>query len=127
MIGWDRLPDLSDKPQLPYISAVVKEVLRWGPPTPIGKVFSKGFCVNQAEVAPGGAHRVMEDDIYKGLLIPAGTVTIYNTWYETIACALSLPLVERSKGRSFVMNRCTLMPTPSILVASSGMVRSTPT
>ncbi|KAF9645502.1 cytochrome P450 [Thelephora ganbajun] len=34
VIGGVRLPDFSDKPQLPYISAVVKEVLRWRPPTP---------------------------------------------------------------------------------------------
>jgi len=38
VIGRERLPDFSDKPRLPYISAITKEVLRWGPPTPIGTV-----------------------------------------------------------------------------------------
>ena len=35
--GGVRLPDFSDLPQLPYISAILKEVLRWRPPTPISK------------------------------------------------------------------------------------------
>ena len=39
VIGGDRLPEFSDKPQLPYISAIVKEVLRWGIPVPLGTVF----------------------------------------------------------------------------------------
>jgi len=61
--GGDRLPDFSDKPQLPYISAIVKEILRWRPPTPLG-----------------GGHRVLEDDVYRGLFIPAGAVTMDNAW-----------------------------------------------
>ncbi|KAF9645498.1 CyP450 monooxygenase [Thelephora ganbajun] len=63
VLGGERLPDFSDKPQLPYISAVVKEVLRWRPPTPLGS-----------------GHRLMEDDTYKGLFIPAGAIVIDNTW-----------------------------------------------
>jgi len=63
VIGGDRLPGLSDKPQLPYTSALVKEVLRWRPPTPLG-----------------GGHRVMEDDVYEGQLIPAGATILHNVW-----------------------------------------------
>ena len=40
VLGGERLPDFSDKPRLPYISAVVKEVLRWRPPTPLGTTAS---------------------------------------------------------------------------------------
>ncbi|KAF9646526.1 cytochrome P450 [Thelephora ganbajun] len=65
VFGGVRLPDLSDKPQLPYISAVVKEVLRWRPPTPF---------------ASGSVHRLTEDDTYKGLFIPAGATIMDNTW-----------------------------------------------
>ena len=36
VLGGERLPYFSDKPRLPYISAIVKEVLRWRPPTPLG-------------------------------------------------------------------------------------------
>ena len=38
VMGRELLPDFSDKPRLPYISAITKEVLRWGPPTPLGTV-----------------------------------------------------------------------------------------
>lgn len=36
VLGGERLPNISDVPRLPYISAIVKEVLRWRPPTPLG-------------------------------------------------------------------------------------------
>jgi len=36
VLGGERLPDFSDMTQLPYITAIVKEVLRWRPPTPLG-------------------------------------------------------------------------------------------
>ena len=38
VLGGERLPDFSDKPRFPYISAITKEALRWGPPTPLGTV-----------------------------------------------------------------------------------------
>jgi len=59
----ERLPDLSDEPRLPYTAAFVKEVLRWGPPAPLGV-----------------PHRLMEDDVYRGLFIPAGTMVMDNQW-----------------------------------------------
>ena len=36
-IGPTRLPTWDDKEKLPYVSAVLKEVLRWNPPAPLGK------------------------------------------------------------------------------------------
>ena len=47
VVGSERLPELSDWENLPYISALLKELLRWTCPTPLG--ISK---------------RVMEDDTY---------------------------------------------------------------
>jgi hypothetical protein len=38
VIGIDRVPTLADQVNLPYVAAVVKEVLRWGPASPIGKL-----------------------------------------------------------------------------------------
>ena len=49
VIGTDRLPTFDDRDSLPYVEALVKEVLRWQPVTPIGV-----------------PHRLMEDDIYNG-------------------------------------------------------------
>ena len=38
VLGGERLTEFSDKPRLPYITAVMKEVLRWKPPNPLGTV-----------------------------------------------------------------------------------------
>lgn len=39
VIGLHRLPDYCDHAALPYISAVVKETLRWQPVAPLGSSF----------------------------------------------------------------------------------------
>jgi len=36
-----RLPQLSDEADLPFTTAVVKEILRWQPVTPLGASFSR--------------------------------------------------------------------------------------
>ena len=38
VVGTDRLPELADKEDLPYLDALVKEVLRWNPVAPLGKL-----------------------------------------------------------------------------------------
>lgn len=38
VIGSGRLPRLSDKADLPYVSALVKEVMRWRPILPLSKL-----------------------------------------------------------------------------------------
>ncbi|ETW79020.1 cytochrome P450 monooxygenase 71 [Heterobasidion irregulare TC 32-1] len=63
IIGHGRLPKHSDESLLPYVGAVVKEVLRWAPIAPLGV-----------------PHSVLSDDIYKGYLIPAGSVVLGNCW-----------------------------------------------
>lgn len=63
VLGGERLPDFSDKPRLPYVSALLKEVLRWGLPNPLGT-----------------PHQLREDDIYNEWFIPAGATVFYNLW-----------------------------------------------
>ena len=36
VVGTARLPDFGDETTLPYVSALVKEVMRWHPVAPIG-------------------------------------------------------------------------------------------
>jgi len=67
VVGNERLPELSDRENLPYISAVIKELLRWSCPVPLGI-----------------AKRVMEDDVYNGYLIPAGATIFENIWYVLV-------------------------------------------
>jgi len=58
-----RLPDFSDRENLPYTDALVKELLRWNPPLPIA--------------IPS---RAIQDDVYRGYLIPAGATVVQNVW-----------------------------------------------
>ena len=37
VIGSDRLPTFDDRPNLPFIDAIVKETLRWGTVVPMGQ------------------------------------------------------------------------------------------
>ncbi|KAJ6504475.1 cytochrome P450 [Mycena vulgaris] len=57
------LPDFDDEASLPYVSAVVKEVLRWRPVAPIGI-----------------PHFLPIDDEYRGYRLPAGSIVIANAW-----------------------------------------------
>lgn len=36
VVGHERLPTLDDRKDLPYVDALLKEVLRWAPPAPLG-------------------------------------------------------------------------------------------
>ncbi|TFK28471.1 cytochrome P450 [Coprinopsis marcescibilis] len=58
-----RLPDVKDQPDLPYITAIAKEVLRWRPATPIGV-----------------PHMSTGDDVFRGYFIPKGTIIVANAW-----------------------------------------------
>jgi hypothetical protein len=42
VVGTGRLPGFEDRTSLPYLNALVKEVLRWNPVTPLGK----GLCLS---------------------------------------------------------------------------------
>ena len=66
-VGSERLPELSDQDNLPYISALIKELLRWTCPAPLGM-----------------PKRVMEDDVYNGYFIPAGATIFENVWYAWV-------------------------------------------
>ncbi|KAJ7252521.1 cytochrome P450 [Mycena rebaudengoi] len=58
------LPSFDDEESLPYVSAIVKEVLRWKPVTPIGF-----------------PHAVAVEDTYRGYRIPAGSIVVPNIWW----------------------------------------------
>jgi len=64
VIGSTRSPSWDDAPQLPYINAFVKEVLRWRSVAIIG----------------GQPHSPTQDDIYNGWLIPANCWIQGNVW-----------------------------------------------
>ncbi|KAH9019123.1 cytochrome P450 [Lactarius pseudohatsudake] len=63
VVGNSRLPDFSDQDALPYVQAVLKEVSRWHPVTPLGV-----------------PRKVIVSDVYEGYYIPAGSIIIPNVW-----------------------------------------------
>lgn len=64
VLGAGRLPKMTDRANLPYIDAVVKETLRWHPVAPMGI-----------------PHMSVEDDMYEGYHIPKGSLFLPNIWY----------------------------------------------
>ena len=40
------LPDMSDEPRLPFVTAIVHESLRWMPVTPLVRFFSYSFVLS---------------------------------------------------------------------------------
>lgn len=63
VIGPTRLPTLADRPNLPYINAIVKETLRWHVVLPMGI-----------------PHVSTVNDEYNGLFIPKGSMVMVNAW-----------------------------------------------
>ncbi|KDQ56874.1 hypothetical protein JAAARDRAFT_194819 [Jaapia argillacea MUCL 33604] len=63
VIGTERLPNLDDRPFLPYTECVMNECLRWTSPSAVGL-----------------PHRLMEDDVYKGMFLPKGSLMFANIW-----------------------------------------------
>jgi cytochrome P450 len=66
VVGRARPPTFADYPHLPYIRAMVKEILRWRPIAPLA-----------------GPRLCAEDDWYEGMFIPKGTICISNLWFIT--------------------------------------------
>ncbi|KAF8347394.1 cytochrome P450 [Amanita rubescens] len=66
IVGSDRLPTFEDRPRLPYVEAILQELWRWSVPVPLGL-----------------PHRLMEDDVYKGMHIPKGSLIFCNLWAMT--------------------------------------------
>ncbi|KAF5382250.1 hypothetical protein D9757_008940 [Collybiopsis confluens] len=57
-----RFEDISDQ-KIPYLDALVREVLRWNPIAPLAM-----------------PHATTADDTYKGYFIPRGTTVVANVW-----------------------------------------------
>ncbi|KAI5822527.1 cytochrome P450 [Schizophyllum commune Tattone D] len=69
VVGPDRLPTFEDRPLMPYFECVVKECYRWNVPVPLAI-----------------PHRLMQDDIYKGYLIPEDAFVIPNIYAMLYDC-----------------------------------------
>ena len=81
VIGNDRLPTWDDQPNLPYVCALIKEVLRVAPAAPLGKT-SSGMNLEVSHYFVGLPHMSSQDDVYMGYRIPANVPIITNLWYD---------------------------------------------
>lgn len=79
VVGKDRLPEFSDAESLPYISAVIKEVMRWNPVTPLGWSYFRIYR-SYFDVFVALGHRLKKDDIYNGKYMPANSFVLGNAW-----------------------------------------------
>ncbi|EAU86925.2 cytochrome P450 [Coprinopsis cinerea okayama7 len=66
VVGQDRLPTFSDRKSLPYVEAVLSETWRWASPVPLSL-----------------PHKLTEDDVYRGMYIPKGSLIFANIWAMT--------------------------------------------
>ncbi|KAI0790121.1 cytochrome P450 [Irpex lacteus] len=64
VVGRERLPTWEDREGLGYLECVFREVLRCTSPAPLGI-----------------PHATAKEDIYKGYVIPKGSMVIVNIWY----------------------------------------------
>ncbi|KAF0325749.1 cytochrome p450 oxidoreductase [Colletotrichum asianum] len=64
VVGSDRLPTVSDRDNLPYLEALIKEVLRWHTIAPMGLL-----------------HMSSEEATYSGYRIPKGSLVLCNIWW----------------------------------------------
>ncbi|KAJ5111438.1 hypothetical protein N7532_001973 [Penicillium argentinense] len=66
VLGSSQLPKMADRARLPYVDALVKEVLRWHPVAPMGI-----------------PHMSVEEDTWEGYRIPKGSLIMPNIWALT--------------------------------------------
>jgi cytochrome P450 len=105
IIGTERLPTISDLPNLPYVNAVVKETMRWHPALPLGI-----------------ARRTSKDTVYEGYFIPKGwsyqlipiylqltqkkdTIVIPNIWYAYSSILPCLDIKPQIRAVAFEPNK----------------------
>ncbi|KAI6155077.1 cytochrome P450 [Pisolithus tinctorius] len=69
VIGKGVFPTFEDRPRLPYLQAVLYEVMRWNPVFPLGV-----------------PHATTTSDIYEGYYIPKGCIVIFNAWAMSRDC-----------------------------------------
>ncbi|KAL1730180.1 cytochrome P450 [Schizophyllum commune] len=66
VVGPDRLPELDDRKDLPYVERLVQEVFRFWPSVPLGV-----------------PHKSTKDDTYNNMFIPKGSLLVFNVFAMT--------------------------------------------
>ena len=113
-IGRDRLPTFADRPNLPYVDALVKEVLRWNPVAPLGL-----------------PHVTFSDDVFEGYHIPKDSILLANIWYFKLPSHSSSVTTSTYEHLSFtrigsllMIPALTMTPSPSTQIVSLNLTPS---
>ncbi|KAJ7841589.1 cytochrome P450 [Mycena olivaceomarginata] len=61
VVGTSRFPTFDDRVKLPFVECILQETLRWNPVAPLGV-----------------PHRSTQDDVYRGMYIPKGSLILAN-------------------------------------------------
>ena len=69
VVGHDRLPDAQDRKNIPYVDAIMREVMRLNPVTPLGESQCGQAPLDLLTCALAVPHRLKEDDVYEGMLV----------------------------------------------------------
>ncbi|SJK99770.1 uncharacterized protein ARMOST_03081 [Armillaria ostoyae] len=69
VVGDSRLPSFEDMDSLPYLDAIIREIHRWG----------AGFTLSLP-------HKLIQDDVYEGHLLPSGALVAPNVYAMFRAC-----------------------------------------
>ncbi|KAF5385602.1 hypothetical protein D9757_006788 [Collybiopsis confluens] len=82
VIGADRLPTFADRPSLPYIESIYRELMRLHPPLPLCMRLECDYDASAAlKLHPmfiGVSHASTKDDIYRGYCIPKGSISSFH-------------------------------------------------
>ncbi|KAK7684552.1 hypothetical protein QCA50_012499 [Cerrena zonata] len=80
--GGQRTVSLEDRPNMPYMRALLKEVARWHVVVPMSMppVFWSIEVLAYNLLLEGVPRRTAETDIYNGYTIPADTIVVPNIW-----------------------------------------------
>ncbi|TFK48004.1 cytochrome P450 [Heliocybe sulcata] len=105
VVGPDRLPDFDDRPNLPYVNAILKELTRWLPVVPLAV-----------------PHAALSDDEVRGYFIPKGTIVLGNSW-SILRDPVRYPEPDQFKPERFLTkdeSLATDVPDPSIAAFGYG-------
>lgn len=103
-VGRARLPRVADRPALPYVTAVIREAVRWHPALPLGTCPSPLFplsppCVVVLTNGIGIARKTAKEDTHAGYTIPKNTIVLPNVY------ALARARVGRHDPAAFAPER----------------------
>ncbi|KAJ3010464.1 hypothetical protein NUW54_g2472 [Trametes sanguinea] len=84
VVGRHRLPNYADRDNLLYVNALMKEILRWHLPAPIGI-----------------PHMTMKDDSFRGYFIPADTILVVNVW-DILHDPIEFPQPDEFRPERFI-------------------------